>query len=153
MAKLGIVHGNGLSSILTKFFTGSKAYHALWITDEYIYDMHLIRRRRNRNAYDGHELHLYDFPFVTQMYLEQKLSSDESTYGWRDYMLFALRPLYHLFGMNTRNANGVICSEMCNIDLVKSGYHTPWGLEDAPPSPKDLEDWAKDEISNCQRRA
>jgi hypothetical protein len=50
MAKLGIVHGNGLSSILTKFFTGSKAYHALWITDEYIYDMHLIRRRRNRNA-------------------------------------------------------------------------------------------------------
>ncbi|MDO8294374.1 MAG: hypothetical protein Q7T29_16150 [Gallionella sp.] len=48
--------------------------------------------------------------------MERQLDVDTATYGWQDYLLFALRPLYHLLGKSTRNAGGVICSEMVNND-------------------------------------
>lgn len=143
MAKLGIVYGKGLPSMLTTLFTGSRAYHTIWLTDEYIYDMHLIRRRRDKTVYDNKEVHYYDFPKVTAKYLEDRLTYDSSSYGWKDYMLFALRPLYHLIGQNTRNQNGLICSEMCNVDLVASGYTTLWSIDQEPPSPYGLELWAQ----------
>lgn len=141
MAKLGIVFGNGFSSKLTKLFTGSTAYHTVWKTDDFIYDMHLIRRRRALSTYATKDVHYYDFPNVTTKYLEEQLSSDESTYGWIDYLLFGLRPFYHLIGRSTPNAKGTICSEMINADLLACGYHTPWSPLDAPPSPGDLSDW------------
>ena len=99
--------------------------------------MNLLRRRRLWPLYpEGHVL-LADCPVeVPTEYMEHMLDIDEAAYGWRDYMLFALRPLYHLFGRSTRNAGGVICSEMVANDLNALGWpvHFP-----EVPSPADLE--------------
>jgi hypothetical protein len=54
--------------------------------------------------------------------MEHLLSTDENAYGVLDYCLFALRPLYHLFGKSTRNAGGVICSEMVYNVLKNNGW-------------------------------
>lgn len=87
---------------------------------------------------------LFDAPAcITAAYLERQLDVDTATYGWQDYLLFALRPLYHLFGKSTRNAGGVICSEMINNDIRACGGVTPWATSDAPPSPCDLYGWLK----------
>lgn len=142
MAKLGIIYGTNFLSTLTKIFTGSRAYHTAWFTDKYIYDMYLIRRRRAAGEYDKHEVHFYDFPNVTEAFLEERLSSDNNTYGFKDYFLFALRPLFHLVGLSTVNAKGVICSEMTNNDLIDCGYKTDWISTDTPPSPAMQEEWA-----------
>jgi hypothetical protein len=151
MAKLGIVFGSGFNSKLTKFFTGSRAYHVFWVTEEYVYDMWLLRRRRPFWTYCNAETMFHDFPDVTQAYLEKQLTEDTSEYGFVDYILFALRPIYHLFGKSTRNANGQICSEMCNNDLIACGYATPWWDKKlGPPSPADFERWFKGSIVNKQ---
>jgi hypothetical protein len=63
-------------------------------------------------------------------------------YSVVDYILFGLRPLFHLFGQSTRNAGGLICSEMVNIDAVRAGVLTKWPLDAAPPSPADWYRWA-----------
>jgi hypothetical protein len=131
-----------LSGALTRLFTGCSAYHSFWHDDEFMYDMHLIRRRRAWPHY-GQETTIvsFDVPEVTREFLERRLSEDESTYGWKDYMLFALRPLYHLIGKSTRNVGGVICSEMTNNDMVDCGVVTPWAKDGAPPSPCDQLRW------------
>lgn len=125
------------------YFTESRAYHVFWETDKYIYDMSLIRRRRNKENYVGMEKTYHVFPRVTEEYLEKKLTEDDSHYGYLDYFLFALRPIYHLFGKSTRNMNGIICSEMINNDLYDCGYITPWSTQIEPPSPADFENWIK----------
>lgn len=134
-----------LAGKLTKFFTGEYVYHCGWLDPkaELFYDMHLLRRRRKWPRYTDAELFYYDFPEVTAEYLEHQLTADGSTYGFRDYLLFALRPIYHLFGKSTINAGGQICSEMCNVDLLNSGVKTPYRAGDAPPSPADLFRWCK----------
>ncbi len=142
MIKLALIFNeHKLSGKLTNWWTGCYAYHALWVDTERneMYDMHLIRRRRVwPGHYEGHYL-LFDAPGnVTREYLERMLSSDENWYGFADYMLFVLRPLYHLFGKSTPNAHGTICSEMVNNDIWASGGETPWEPDDAPPSPCDL---------------
>jgi len=144
MSKLCVLFGNNISSKLTQFFTGSRAYHTFWLTNDYVYDMHLIRRRRPFYTYLGCETIEREFPDITQAYLEERLTNDNSWYGVKDYCLFLLRPLYHLFGKSTRNCGGVICSEMCNIDLRACGYPTPWDLDKEPPSPGDFEKWFKE---------
>jgi hypothetical protein len=106
-----------------------------------MYDMHLIRRRRAWPHYPEAQVLLFDAPSVTVEYLEHMLETDTATYGWRDYLLFALRPIYHLLGRSTRNAGGVICSEMINNDIRACGGKTPWHPDDAPPSPCDLYGW------------
>lgn len=141
MAKLCILYGNSFSSKLTQFFTGSKAYHVYWQTDTYIYEMHLLRVRRQRSQYDDRVKIEFNFPGVTDKYLEEQLTDDANIYGFIDYLLFALRPFYHLIGKSSRNHNGEICSEACNNDLRACGYETPWLPEDAPPSPADIERW------------
>ncbi len=130
---------------LTKFFTDSYAYHVAWVDEENdrLYDMSLIRRRRLWSAkqQEGIEYILHDFPFVTSHYLERALDTDNSYYGFVDYILFALRPIYHLFGKSTVNKHGIICSEMCNNDLIACGYITPWSRTDEAPAPGDLDRW------------
>jgi hypothetical protein len=139
-----ILNKRKLSGLLTKLVTGCYAYHVAWVCEETntMYDMHLLRRKRPWPHYTGHnEVLLYDSPEVTVHFLEEKLRSDESVYGVWDYILFGLRPLYHLFGKSTRNAGGTICSEMVNSDLWECGVETPWHPNDEPPSPCDILKW------------
>ena len=146
--KLAIIfNANKLSGRLTQFFTGCSAYHVAWVDEErgLMYDMNLLRRRRKWPYYHDGEFALYDAPAnITAEYLEEKLTSDENRYGVFDYLLFALRPLYHVLGKSTRNAGGLICSEMVNNDLWACDGSTPWHPDDAPPSPCDLFRWMED---------
>lgn len=147
MAKLAIFFNqDSLSGKLTKIFTGSYAYHVAWVCEkeDKSFDMHLIRRRRLWSKLKINKTYIeYDFPMVTFEYLDWRNDTDTSTYGFVDYLLFALKPFYHLFGKSTRNKNGKICSEMINDDLRVCGYTTPWRIVDAPPSPADIERWLK----------
>lgn len=109
-----------------------------------MYDMNLLRRRRPWPYYRDGQVLLFDAPGnVTVEYLEAQLTSDENHYGFWDYLLFALRPLYHLIGKSTRNTGGVICSEMVNNDIWECGGRTPWPPAGAPPSPCDFYRWLK----------
>jgi len=136
--KLVFVYGNRLSSWLTKFFTGSTCYHVGFTDGTHFWDMHLIRRRRRwKDLYPAERVVTIKTPVkVTADYLDDKLDTDEEEYGWRDYLLFAVRPLYHLVGKSTRNAAGVICSEMVANDLAANGWSVRF---DEVPSPADLE--------------
>ena len=131
--------------ILAKIFTRKPIYHLGWRDGEHFYDMHLNRRRRYwsdvKERYDSEGSKLYEFnvPQVQKDYLEHMLSKKYNTYyGFLDYVLFGLRPIYHFFGLSTRNMHGEICSESVNRDLRYSGIDTPWDLSKAPPSPTDL---------------
>ena len=129
------------SGKLTKFFTDSYCYHVALVDESrgVMYDQHLILRRRLWPHYDPANVKLVEAPVpVSAEYMEQLLSTDESTYGWIDYCLFALRPIYHLFGKSTRNANGVICSEMVYNVLKANGWDVTFK---EVPSPADLLLW------------
>lgn len=137
--KIAFIYGKQPSSMLTKLFTGSTCYHVGFTNGEHFWDMNLIRRRRLwAGLYPESHVILADCPVsVSVEYLERQLDTDDSTYGWRDYLLFALRPLYHLFGRSTRNAGGVICSEMVADDLEANGWTRVF---QEVPSPADLEE-------------
>jgi len=141
-----ILNQHKLSGRLTKIATGCYAYHVAWVDEETssMYDMHLIRRCRPWPHYPEAQVVLFDVPQVTREYLEYKNRTDDSTYGFIDYCLFAIRPLFHLFGKSTRNAGGIICSEMVNNDMRLAGIETPWEVTDEPPSPCDIYRWIKD---------
>ena len=131
------VYGKPLSSRLTRFFTGSTCYHVAFADGAKLWDMNLIRRRRNWPLYPAHRVILADCPLpVPAEYLDHQLDTDTQRYGVVDYLLFALRPLYHLVGKSTRNAGGVICSEMVANDLAARGW--PVRFKEVP-SPADLE--------------
>jgi hypothetical protein len=136
-----IFNADKLSGKLTNFFTGCHAYHVGFVDVENnkFYDMNLIRRRRIWSEYARkREYLLFEAPGnVTRDYLEHMLDTDKNRYGVIDYCLFALRPIYHLLGASTRNAGGVICSEMINIDVQACHGFTPWALDAPPPSPCD----------------
>lgn len=129
-----------LSGQLTKLFTNSYCYHVGWVDEQTdtFYDMHLIRRKRRWSSYaSGKEVVLINSPVqVTREWLEERLMSDDQTYGYFDYLLFGLRGLYHMLGLSTPNARGVICSEMVYLDLRANGW--PHRFEEVP-SPADLE--------------
>lgn len=144
--KLAIIfNADKWSGKLTKLFTGCYAYHTAWVDEErgFMYDMHWLRRRRLWPYYSSGEVLLFDFPAMTAEFQEHKLSTDRATYGVLDYALFGFRWLYHLFGKSTRNAGGVICSEMIINDLREIGEEVPWKSYDPPPSPCDLYHWLK----------
>lgn len=128
---------------LTFWFTGCRCYHVGWVDEAtgLFYDMYWVRRRRVWPRYPVGQYLLFDCPQVTREYLESKLTTDESEYGFVDYIRFSLRWLYHLFGQSTRNANGVICSEMLNNDMRECGVVTPWEIDAEPPSPCDILRW------------
>lgn len=106
-----------------------------------MYDMYWVHRRRQWPRYPVGQYLLFDFPQVTRDYQEQKLTTDESEYGFIDYIKFSVRGLYHLFGKTTKNAGGVICSESVNNDLWACGVATPWPIDAQPPSPCDILQW------------
>ena len=136
--KIAFIYGKKPSSVLTKFFTGSTCYHVGFTDGRRLWDMNLIRRRRLWDGlYPPEHVRLADCPVeITAEYLDRQLDTDDSTYGWKDYILFALRPVYHFFGRSTRNLGGVICSELVYSDLNACG----WSVRFAEvPSPADLE--------------
>lgn len=144
--KLALIHAPAdkkVSAWLTKAFTGSTAYHCGFVdeSDGTFFDMHLLPRKTHWPRHNAPKwVNLYDVPNLTREHCEQFLKQDsEQTYGWKDYILFGLRPIYHLFGLSTRNAGGWICSELCAEWLRRVGYETPGGLV---PSPADMEAWA-----------
>lgn len=146
--KLAVIFNeNKLSGRLTRLFTGCYAYHVAWVDEEAgkMWDMHFARRRRKWPHYDDDtQVLLFDAPGdITKEYLEEQLETNNDFYGWRDYILFGLRPFFHLFGKSTRNVGGVICSEMVNNDIWICGGSTPWSPLDPPPSPCDLFRWLK----------
>jgi pyruvate/2-oxoglutarate/acetoin dehydrogenase E1 component len=92
--KVAFIYGEKLSSTLTKFFTGSNCYHVGFTNGVHFWDMHLIRRRRLWPAYPCSRVLLAECPVsITAEYLERKLDTDDSVYGWLDYLLFALQIL------------------------------------------------------------
>ena len=136
--KIVFIYGSRASSLLTKFFTGSTCYHVAFTDGVKFWDMHKIRRRRNwPGLYPVDRVILTEAPAaVTADYLDHQLDTDEAEYGVVDYLLFGMRWFYHLVGKSTRNANGVICSEMVANDLAACG----WPVRFAEvPSPADLE--------------
>lgn len=138
--KIAFIYGKQPSSTLTKIFTDSTCYHVAFVDEASgkMWDMHKIRRRRQWPHYDPKKVILADTPVpVSVEYLEHKLETDKSEYGYLDYLLFALRPLYHLFGKSTRNAKGIICSEMVWDDLVENGWDVRY---EEVPEPAVLEE-------------
>lgn len=139
-----IFNAKKLSGKLTKFFTGYPAYHVGWVDEATgkFYDMHAIRRRRLWADYSkGKQVALVDVPEVKAEFLEHELDVCEQLYGFVDYALFGLRPIFHMFGQSTRNAGGMICSEMVANDMRDAGIDHQW-INEAPPSPADLYRWA-----------
>jgi hypothetical protein len=135
--KLVFIYGSRISSKLTKLFTGSTCYHVGFTDGTRFWDMNLIRRRRLWPLYPADRTIVVDCPVnVTAEYLDHKLDTATDRYGVWDYLLFGLRPLYHLFGKSTRNASGVICSEMVADDLIACGWPVRFA---AVPSPADME--------------
>lgn len=135
--KIVFIYGTRFNSKLTKLFTGSTCYHVGFTDGIKFWDMNLIRRRRLWPLYPADRTIVVDCPVaVTAEYLDHKLDTDDATYGMLDYLLFGLRWAYHLVGKSTRNAGGVICSEMVAADLVANGWDARF-LE--VPSPADLE--------------
>lgn len=135
--KIAFIYNKQPSSTLTKIFTGSTCYHVGFTNGVHFWDMNLIRRRRLWAVYEHKKTVLVDTPVpITEEYLNYKLDTDEARYGIIDYVLFGLRPLYHLFGKSTRNAGGVICSEMVADDLNTNGWRYTFK---EVPSPADLE--------------
>lgn len=145
---LAIIHAPAerkLSARLTKLFTGSTAYHCGFVDEATgtFYDMSWLPRKTHWPRYNPPKwVNLYPVPNLTAEHCEEYLKRDSHIkYGVMDYVLFGLRPIYHLFGKSTRNAGGWICSEMCAEWLRRVGYDAP---VEPVPSPADLEMWAKD---------
>ena len=138
--KLVFIYGDAknISADLTEFWTGSRCYHVGFTDGIHFWDMNLIRRRRLWPVYPPEKkVILIDCPAkVTIDYLEHQLDTSEEKYGWRDYLMFALRPIYHLFGKSTRNIGGTICSEMVANDMIACGWEHRFK---EVPSPADLE--------------
>jgi hypothetical protein len=130
---------------LTKFFTNSYAYHCGFYdqASDTFYDMHWVPRKTSWSERGYKEFTLHDCPLTLEQ-AEAFLKQDslKIRYGWVDYLLFALRPFYHLVGKSTRNAEGWICSEHCNVWWWRVDPHgTPFNPQHAPPSPGDFERW------------
>lgn len=146
--KLAIVHGDPrrkLSARLTLWFTGSTAHHCGFVdeSDGTFFDMNLLPRKVSWPRYGPPVkwVVLYDVPALTREHCEAFLKADSTqVYGVWDYLLFGLRPIYHLLGRSTRNAGGVICSELCAMWLRRVGYPAP---THPVPSPADIERWAR----------
>jgi hypothetical protein len=146
--KLAIIHADPkrkLSARLTLWWTGSTAYHCGFVdeSDGTLFDMNLIARKVPWPRYFPpiKWVVLYEVPGLTRAQCEAWLRRDSvQRYSVMDYLRFALRPLYHLFGKSTRNASGLICSELCALWLSELGLDPPI---DPIPSPAALEAWAR----------
>lgn len=149
--KLAIIHADParkISARLTRWFTGSTAYHCGFVdeSDGTFFDMNLLPRKVDWPRYHPpvKSVVLFDLPQLTRAHCEAYLKQDGTVrYGLLDYVLFGLRPLYHLVGKSTRNAGGMICSEMCAVWMYRAGL---WPPMKPVPSPGDLERWASENL-------
>jgi hypothetical protein len=135
-----------LSGKLTKFWTGSYAYHCGFvdIASDTFYDMHLNPRCTTWTEHGYKDVQLFDVNITREECQRYRIQDRKEIYGFVDYTLFALRKIYHLLGYSTRNGGGIICSEMLNNWLWrKDTGATPFNPMDAPPSPADLERFFK----------
>lgn len=143
MIQVAIIYSKTkLSGKLTKFWTNSYAYHCGFVDleNDTFYDMNRLPRKVYWSAkkYKDYTLHHCALT-ISDCEHNLKLDSLNSRYGFLDYTLFALRPLFHFFGQSTRNLNGEICSEMLNNWLWrKRAQATPFNPLDEPPSPADF---------------
>ena len=125
-----------ISGKLTKFFTGSYAYHIGFVDMERgkFYDMNMLFRRRIWPHYDLRHVTYYECPVrVTRDDLEYHLDTDEDWYGVLDYMAFGIKKL--LPGYNP-SFKGAICSEKVNEILRLRGWEKYFMKT---PSPADFE--------------
>ena len=124
-----------ISGKLTKFFTGSPAYHIGFVDLERgkFYDMNLLFRRRLWPHYKPEHFKLYKCPIdLTADDLERWLDTDEDWYGVLDYVAFALKKLLP----NRPSFKGAICSEKVEQILIAKGWESPFNWM---PSPADFE--------------
>lgn len=132
------VYDKPLSSALTKFFTGSRCYHVGFTDGVRFWDMNKIRRRRLwKDLYPSERIVLHPCPVeITAEYLDYKLDTDESEYGYLDYLMFLFRWPASALGLRVMNAWGLICSEMLYEDFRANGWSVTY---EETPSPADLE--------------
>lgn len=136
--KVAFFYGKQPQSFLCRLFTGSSCYHVGFTDGEKLWDMNLLRRRRLWNPAAAGQVRLVDCPVpVSREYLEHKLETDGSHYGFLDYLSFG--PWRRLLKRARFNGKGLICSEMVLNDLVACGWTPPAGFPEVP-SPADLEE-------------
>lgn len=127
-----------------KVFTGCYSYHCgiLMNDTKMFYDMFWMRRRQpwdevvQKVNHQSAVFKIVDSPVeIAEDYLVESILDANTHYGIFDYALFATRWIFHLFGKATKNAQGMICSEMVYYDLLvhKWGEHFQ-----EVPSPCDL---------------
>lgn len=117
-------------------FTGCPFYHVGFLQwdEEEVYDMYFMRRKRTLaevqrdNDHEKMVFAIVDSPVeIPTKYFQDKILHQNEKYGFLDLLLFAVRPLYNLFGKTTRNQGGIICSEMVNNDLkAHDKYQLAW---------------------------
>ena len=141
--KLAIISSTTkLSGKLTKFWTGSYAYHCGFvdIESDTFYDMHWNPRCTTWTEHGYKDVQLFDVNLTLADCEQYRIRDRNITYGWRDYTLFALRPIYHFFGKSTRNPSGMVCSGWCNNLLWDKNIRaTPFSPMQEEPSPADLD--------------
>lgn len=138
------LHPGSFKGWLMKAFTGCYSYHCglLMEDTQMFYDMFWMRRRRpwaqvvQQVSHQGSVFKIVDSPVeISEDYLISSILDANTYYGVFDYALFAARWVYHLFGKPTKNAEGMICSEMVYYDLLAH----KWGCHfKEVPSPCDL---------------
>ena len=143
MIKIIAFRNGGLSSFLTRLFTGCGVYHIAFIfvfesievinAQFVIYEMNVRRRARIidkktlKKEIEKGNIALYDCPVnVGREYLINETLYDKDPYGVIDYLLFILNPIKKLLGLKIKNHHGKICSEMVNTDLIFNGWDSKW---------------------------
>lgn len=127
-----------------KAVTGCYSYHCGFLMQDtqMFYDMFWMRRRKpwasvmNQPNHAGSVFKIIDSPVeIPEQYLIDRILNNNTHYGVIDYIRFGFRWAYHLVGKTTPNANGTICSEMINEDLIAHHWHVVYK---EVPSPCDL---------------
>jgi hypothetical protein len=125
-----------MSGKLTRFFTGSPAYHIGFVDTEAgkFYDQNLLFRRRLWPHYADQHVKLYQCPvLLSRDDLEHQLDTRTDWYGVMDYLFFGLRKL---IPTATHSFKGAICSEVVDDILKAHGWKSPF---ENVPSPADFE--------------
>lgn len=146
-----------LSAKLTEFFAGTRDYHIAFVSDDGVvmWDQHWLFRREDWQAYSRNKhFDLFPCPFeISPAQLDAEVFQDvidfcgkkpwlEVLYGWRDYIAFALRPVFHAFGRSTPNFGGRVCSgRIRDIGATHSGWLGLGTEQDPEPSPSDWRRW------------
>lgn len=136
-----VLNNRRLSGRLTRFFTGCYCYHVGIRIGDKFYDMKWRRRVRDwkPSYYPNDRYIVFNSPVkINEKFLIEKMIGTDAHYGFKDYLLFALKPLFKLFKIPLKNQDGMICSEQVNNDLIDMGWNSPWSKTEHPPSPCEM---------------